>query len=96
MKIFAKIRDWFRNYWYYYKWTVLIAVFFVGVIMLEFPLLVSLSPLFFLLQPANTPTSSTSTRNRAKIRCFIVSFLSAEEPRTMIALLSPSYQVFSG
>ena len=32
MKIFAKIRDWFKNYWYYYKWTVLIAVFFVGVI----------------------------------------------------------------
>lgn len=32
MALFEKIRNWFKNYWYYYKWGVLIAVFFVGVI----------------------------------------------------------------
>lgn len=32
MVIVNKIRHWFKNYWYYYKWTVIIAVFFVGVI----------------------------------------------------------------
>ena len=32
MGVFGKIRDWFRNYWYYYKWFVIIGAFFVGVI----------------------------------------------------------------
>ena len=29
----SKIVSWFKNYWYYYKWTVIIAVFFIAVIL---------------------------------------------------------------
>lgn len=32
MTIVKKVRYWFKNYWYYYKWTVIIAAFFIGVI----------------------------------------------------------------
>ncbi len=32
MKAISRIRDWFRNYWYYYKWPVIIAAFFLGVV----------------------------------------------------------------
>ena len=28
----GKVRKWFSNYWYYYKWTVLIILFFAAVI----------------------------------------------------------------
>ena len=30
--MFGKIKYWFQNYWYYYKWPVILAVFFVVVI----------------------------------------------------------------
>ena len=32
MSFFKKIATWFENYWYYYKWTVIVIAFFVGVI----------------------------------------------------------------
>ncbi len=32
MAIFKKIGNWFKNYWYYYKWTAIVIAFFVGVI----------------------------------------------------------------
>jgi len=31
--MFGKIKYWFQNYWYYYKWPVLIIGFFVAVIL---------------------------------------------------------------
>ncbi len=33
MESVKKIGNWFRNYWYYYKWRVIIVAFFVGVIL---------------------------------------------------------------
>ncbi len=32
MQIVNKIKKWFQNYWYYYKWIVIIGAFFIGVI----------------------------------------------------------------
>ena len=31
--MFGKIKYWFQNYWYYYKWPVILIAFFVGVIL---------------------------------------------------------------
>lgn len=36
MGIVKKITYWFKNYWYYYKWTVIISAFFIGVIIFCF------------------------------------------------------------
>lgn len=32
--MFSKIKNWFNNYWYYYKWTVIIVTAFVAIILL--------------------------------------------------------------
>ena len=31
--MFAKVKYWFENYWYYYKWPVILITFFAGVIL---------------------------------------------------------------
>lgn len=34
--MFAKVKYWFQNYWYYYKWPVILISFFVGVLLFCF------------------------------------------------------------